>query len=195
MQVMEDPRKFVYRIDLNDRVVFANANWYDFARENDADELCAEAIIGRSLWEFIVDEATQDLFKILLSRIRQTGVSVTLPFRCDGPDLRRFMEVTLVPTDGLDVEFQNRIVRLESRKSVPLLKQDIPRTDELLLTCGWCKKIMLPGRRWVDVEVAVSELRLFDAPSLPRLSHGICEPCANSILQESQRLMGLRKQL
>lgn len=53
------------------------------------------------------------------------------------------------------------------------------RTGEWLVMSGWCKKVALPAHRWVEVEVAVSELHLFDAARLPQISQGICEACAD----------------
>ncbi len=182
-----DKREFIYRVDSQDRIVFANQNWYDFARENGVPTLSPDVVIGRSLWNFIENAEIQHLFQILLEKIRQSGVGVTLPYRCDAPDCRRFMELQVIPQPERGIEFHSRILRQETRDPVRLMEENVQRTDERLLMCGWCKKTALPDGRWVEVEVAVSALQLFDAPRLPRISHGMCGEC-RAALEQSLRL-------
>jgi hypothetical protein len=67
--------------------------------------------------------------------------------------------------------------QIDSREPVRLLDADCDRNDEFVTICGWCKKVRLEDLSWVEVEEAVQQLRIFDALSLPRLSHGMCEPC------------------
>ena len=178
--MLQDTRAFVYRVDAQDRVVFANAEWFDFARENSAVALKSDFVVGTSLWDFICHSETKHLFKILLQQVRATGKSVTLPYRCDSPDCRRFMELRIARLDYLGVEFQSRILRQEQRARVRLMADEVERTDALLTMCGWCKKVALPDDRWVEVEKAVNVLQLFDAPRLPRISHGICQECVDA---------------
>jgi hypothetical protein len=45
--------------------------------------------------------------------------------------------------------------------------------------CGWCKRVAI-GDAWMEVEDAVSELRLFERKVLPDISHGICPDCLES---------------
>lgn len=99
--IQDDKRGFIYRVDAQDRVVFANAEWFDFARENSAVSLKPEVVIGVSLWDFICSSETRHLFEILLKQVRATGKSVTLPYRCDSPDCRRFMELRIARLEGL----------------------------------------------------------------------------------------------
>jgi hypothetical protein len=72
--------------------------------------------------------------------------------------------------------------RLESRTPVPLLSRSVPRTDYVLTMCAWCKKLPVAGH-WVEIEVAVEALKLFDVTSLPMLSHGICPTCQDLVLR------------
>lgn len=60
------------------------------------------------------------------------------------------------------------------------MTNEVERTDAMLIMCGWCKKVALPDDRWVEVEEAVKVLQLFDAPRLPRISHGICRECLDA---------------
>ena len=53
MAAVEDKREFIYRVDAHDRIVFANAEWYNFAGENAAMTIKPAAVIGFLLWDFI----------------------------------------------------------------------------------------------------------------------------------------------
>lgn len=181
--VEEDKREFIYRVDPEDSIVFANANWYDFACENGEAALIPGVVVGSPLWSFICNSETRHLYEILLKKIRNTGRSVKVPYRCDSPDCRRFMELRIARLANQEVEFRSRILRLELRVPVRLLEGNVERTEELLIMCSWCKKVAVPDKGWVEVEEAVNVLRLFDKPRLPRISHGICDPCSVSFFQ------------
>jgi hypothetical protein len=179
---VEDKREFIYRVDAHDRIVFANAEWYDFAGENAAMPLKAPAVIGFLLWDFISHPETKELFHDLLKKVRETGRPVTFPYRCDSADCRRFMELQILRLPNQEIEFRSRILREERRAPVRLMEDKVERTEELLIMCSWCKKVAMPAQRWVEVETAVNELHLFDAARLPRISHGICQACASHLL-------------
>ena len=175
---MEDNREFIYRIDAQNRILFANENWYAFARENGVAALKSEIVIGQSLWGFVCNAETKHLFEVLLKKVRHSGVPLLLPYRCDSPECRRFMELRMRLLSDDEVEFRSLILRQEFWPPVRLMKAHVDRTDALLVMCGWCKKVAVPpGPRWVEVEEAVKELNLFHAQRLPGISHGICEPC------------------
>lgn len=184
----DDNREFIYRVDAKDRIVFANAAWYDFATENGAAILLPEAVVGVSLWSFVCNAETKQLFAVLLKKVRDSGHSVTLPYRCDGPDCRRFMELKISRETSEEIEFRSRIVRLELRPWVRLLQDQVERNDKLLSMCGWCKKVALRKDHWVEVEEAVNVLQLFDAARLPQITHGICPKCSNAFRERVDQL-------
>lgn len=181
----EDQRFFIYRIDQSDRINFANQEWFDFARENNAMALRPDAVIGSLLWNYISDEETRRLFQVLLGKVRETGAPVALPYRCDSGDCRRFMEMKIVPMPDRQVGFYSRILRDEPREKVRLMEPHAERTDGVLVMCSWCKKIPLPDGRWVEVEEAVKALNLFDAPRLPMISHTMCPECAAAFVKDA----------
>jgi hypothetical protein len=180
---VQDTRVFIYRVDAQDRIVFANAAWYDFARENGGETLHPKAVVGAPLWGFLCNAETQHLFQSLLRQVRDAGRPVTVPFRCDSPDCRRFMELELARLPDQVVEFRSRILRQERRAGVPLLDETVARSESMLTMCAWCKKVKLPDERWAEVEEAVNALQLFAVPHLPRISHGVCDECRRTLVQ------------
>lgn len=176
-----DTREFVYRVDAQNRLTSANAAWYDFARENGSQTLDRGSVMGCSLWNFIGDSETRHLFEIVFARVRQKGKPVTLSYRCDAPNLRRFMQLEIRPLPEAGIEFSSRILRQEARPRVALLDDTAGRADTFLTICAWCKKVALPDETWVEVEQAVERLNLFEGPILPRISHGVCPACMGEV--------------
>lgn len=93
--------EFIYRIDSRNHVVFVNEPWLRFAEANMQGPVSTDRFLNRSLFDFISGAETKHLYDILLQRIREGDFSVTLPFRCDSPALKRYMTMTISKqTDG-----------------------------------------------------------------------------------------------
>lgn len=170
-------RTYRYVVDDHNRIVEVDEAWLRFARENDAPHLDREAVVGKSLWDFIADLETRIIYDAILDRVRHAPLCVRLPFRCDSPAVRRFMELEIIPLNPGHVAFNSRLLRREKRPPLHLLQPDRRRADRMLIMCGWCKKIELSAVEWVEAEEGVARLGLFDQPLLPRISHGICPSC------------------
>ncbi len=84
------------------------------------------------------------------------------------------------------MEFHTRTLLEEERPTPILLDADVGRSDELLRSCGWCKKFLV-GDEWVEVEEAVQRLRLFQRRRLPSITHGICDGCYEKMNEVAAR--------
>jgi hypothetical protein len=179
----------IYRIDNKDRITHVNERWLLFAQENDAAVSChPDKIINRPIWEFIAGIETKHLYEIVLKKVRETQKSITLPFRCDAPSKRRFLELHITPASQGILEFASTLIREEPRDTVELLERDVPRADEFVRICSTCKKMELPGGCWVEVEDAVVALQLFEKSKLPQLTHGLCRECYAAGMAEADKL-------
>ena len=172
---MADGDTVVYRIDGNDKITFVNQEWDRFAAANAAESLVGEGSISNSVWNFISDETTQQIYRDMLKRIR-SGRRIRFPFRCDAPDCRRRLEMNMSPLERGSIEFQVRTLALEKRPPQALLDIQQQRSSTLLRMCAWCKKVWSDGA-WLEIEEAIVQMNLLDAPSLPMLTHTICEEC------------------
>lgn len=179
-----DPRRFVYRIDAEDRIAYVNEHWDEFARENDALYLLGSEVLDLPLWSFLGQPDVRYLYRTLVAQIRATGRSVTLPFRCDSPAVRRFMEMTMSRIEGAGIEFSCRILRLEPREPVALLDPSATRSDEFIRMCSWCKRIALTEESWAEVEEAIRRLDLFGYVLMPQITHSICAACDGRVKAE-----------
>jgi len=170
-----------YAIDDEDHLIRLDQGFYRFAEENGWDG--AGDSLGRSLWDFVAGHEVKKLQRLLLRRIRDEVRSVELPFRCDGPEVRREMEIRIAADkSGRVVMFSARLVDEEERdEPQPLLDPASPRGEELLTMCAWCDRFEVGGE-WVEVEEAAARLELFRRDELPALDHGICPRCNESLL-------------
>ncbi len=174
-------QKLVYQVDQRDVIVFADPEWDRFALANAGHGVSSAKVLGRSLWDFLVDSTTRQLYRLLLQRTRN-GCLLRFNFRCDSPDLRRLMEMEMSAAEGGAVQFRTRAVSETERESQSLWERREARSDDLLVACGWCKKVQVEGE-WEEVEEAVMHLRLFERALLPSITHGICEDCHRKVLR------------
>jgi hypothetical protein len=168
---------FDYGIDANDILVSLSDEWLEFARANGAGELTRERLIGRSLWQFVADDGTQKLYEAIFHRARRHCEEVTVPFRCDSPDLFRFMHLVISPNTGGDIELCGRMLREQKRPYLSILDRMIEHTTEALPICSVCLRMEIQAEKWVEPEQAVARLELFDAPKPPELDYRVCPDC------------------
>jgi len=120
---------------------------------------------------------------MLLRRVRGELRSVDLPFRCDGPGVRREMDIHIAAqSSGRFVLFSARLRAEDRRKEFqPLLAARTPRSQRTLTMCGWCDRFLV-GDEWVEVEEAVARLGLFELPEMPAIGHGVCPDCTELLM-------------
>ncbi len=169
-----------YAIDEHDHLIRVDDGYYRFAEENGWAD--AGSSLGRSLWDYVGGSEMVKLQRLLLRRIRDGVGDVELPFRCDGPNVRREMDIRIVARPGGRVVLFSSRLRSERERDLPqrLLDPATPRSAEVLAMCGWCDRFEVDGE-WVEVEEAAARLELFNRAELPALSHGVCPDC-NALL-------------
>ena len=165
-----------YRIDADDVVVSTGGGWASFAEANEAPEL-SDGADGRTLWSSIGDPDLRDLWRLVVTRVRDGAEPVVVPFRCDGPEARRWFEMTVTPERDGAVSFRSELTFEMPRPEVPALLRDAPRDETLpaLEVCCWCADAH-DGSEWRPVEVVLARRRLLEATP-PRVVQGICGRC------------------
>jgi len=187
---MNTDTKLVYRIDSQDRIVFVNENWQKFATTNDASELTKENVLNRSIWDFITDETTRHFYREVLERVR-SNKPVFFNFRCDSPDHKRFMKMK-ISCEFDEVIFETETLNLEKRDSQRILNRNEKRSNNLVVICGWCKKINISKMLWQEVEHAIETLGIFETEKLPQLSHGMCNHCYTDFTEQFKEKYSLQ---
>lgn len=170
-----------YQIDDRDRIDEVSGSWPEFATANGGAPL-ATSVLGRSLWKFVSDETTRQVYRDLIARVR-AGRTVSFSYRCDSPALRRFMRMTMSPGSNAAVIFNSVIVRTEPREPQLLTAPSIG-ADDLLRICGWCKRVAIDDT-WVEIEVAVDRLGIMDEQPAAGITHGMCPECVTRVAAEA----------
>ena len=174
-----------YIIDRDDQITYVSEDWWFFAEENEAGPDCyPPQLLGRTLWDFIAGEETRQLYRIMINKARSERKSVQIPIRCDSPELRREIMISLKSVGNGHIEFLCRTMQVETREPVDLLRRDVKRADSTIRICSFCKKIATPSGEWIDTELAIQRLALFIDTSLPQLSHGLCPSCHTAALAD-----------
>ena len=179
--------RLVYNIDAGGIIVAVDERWKEFWRANSAAGQPMREPVGTLLWSHFSDPTTVHLYEAMLARVRLRGKPLTVPFRCDAPDRRRYLELHIERLPAGIIQFSSVTLREEPRQWMPLLDARPRVSAKLIRMCSWCKRVALPD--WVEVEESVRRLRLFEPDAqVPGVTHSICETCAASVLETLKRL-------
>ena len=173
-----------YLINRENRIESINDGWWSFAEQNGGEKLMNEMVFYRDIGSFIACGRCQELYDMLIKRVRESKKTIDFSFRCDSPEKRRYMKMEMVPLEQDKVEFTSYLEREEERKPVALLEIFAARSVEIITICSWCKRIKAENGSWLDVEEAVEQMALFHQERLPKLSHGVCPVCCEILLKK-----------
>jgi hypothetical protein len=170
-----------YHLDEEFRIVSVDSAWSEFAIANGAPELLPPAPIGRSVWSYISDSTTAQLYLQIFESVRRKGVPLVFPIRCDSPALRRRLDLRVGRATQGGFEVSSAVIEISERPALRLLERQATRDpDTMLLMCSWCKNVQT-GHGWRPAEEATVLLGLFERATLPEITHGMCPACEETI--------------
>lgn len=179
-----------YTIDADDVIVEVSSSWQEFAKENYAVGLTEREVVGQSLWEFIKDDSTRSLYKVLLRAVRNKGQAISFPFRCDSPRMRRYMVMNVTPHASGQVSFTNELVETRSRNPEIFFQNTLGANKLYYVMCSVCNKVRpYEEDEWLEVEEAFESLAHLDDPV--QVVYEVCETCSNAMhssLQEYEQI-------
>ena len=172
-----------YAVDRSDVIAYVDHWWVAFASENGAPELQESSVVGRVIWEFIHDEPTISLYREVHDHVRASGHAVEVPFRCDSPTLKRYMQLTIIPGNEGQLLYESKVIRTVPQHCEKLLEQTAQRSKSFLTMCSFCKRCLLEPSGWLEMEDISLRLRMDDEPSVPELHYTVCPNCANRLCE------------
>lgn len=104
-----------YRIDAQGTLIFLSERWNDFLQNNLPPSKGVPDYLGSQLWNHLGDSTTILLYQALIARAQKTGKEVIVPFRCDAPARRRFLEMHVRSMENGVTEFRALTLREEPR--------------------------------------------------------------------------------
>ena len=167
------PHGCTYLIDRRDVVRSVSSSWVLFARSNDAQHLDRNNVVGRSLWEFVAGERVRAIYLKLLQRVRRHGESLIVPFRCDSPNCRRDMQLSLRPRAHGEVLFASQMIRSLPRETLTMPFISLGQASDSRPMCSFCLRILQVGQGWLELDEIAGHV----AASGAKLEHGVCPKC------------------
>jgi hypothetical protein len=174
-----------YRLDAHDRIVAVNEDWRRFATANGTGTLMPENVVGRPLRDFVSGDITRMFVDTLLQGVRLTGRERTVPYRCDSPDAKRYMEMTVSPAAGGGIVTSHRIVREEhfaAPNAFVAATGTGPKRD-LVKRCSMCNRLSRNGGDLVEPEVARSEGWLL-VGTATAVIYFVCKACQSLVKEQ-----------
>lgn len=174
-------------LDSENHILEVGGDWDRFALANGAPELIGERIIGRSLLDFVTGNVTRQFLLALLHIVREGRSSIELEYRCDSPQLRRYMlmQVSHV-VDGM-VRFQHTVLRVEPRDTPVPIKAAAQRGRDTFVRCSMCNRVK-QTHDWVEPD----GLMRTPSSSTEQLAviYGICESCKDELQKVKELCTG-----
>ncbi|MGM0596984.1 MAG: hypothetical protein ACQES9_08105 [Myxococcota bacterium] len=181
--IPEKQVKYFYHLDQDNNLCWFSDNWNKFALENKGgEEVLAENLKGKSLWSQIKDDETRQIYLDLVNKVRKTGNSLSVNAYCDSPELKRKLKIIISPLADNGIRFESRFIKLTPRKRLAILDVDVPRNEEFIKICSFCKNIEVQSEQWKTTEEAIDHLDLFKQEILPQLTHTICPTCYKNLI-------------
>ncbi len=174
-------------------------DWAGFAQANGGRDLEPARVIGRDLFAIIQGEPVRQVYRrfhdVLL---RGASKRVAFSFRCDCPELRRDLSLSITPVhrDGATTAFlyQSEIRDEQVRPRIPLFDFASGRFpadragDErpIVTLCSYCQRVAWPvgaegaARSWIEADTYYRQ----GGPTDIRVSHGMCPDCHRRLMRE-----------
>lgn len=185
MTLASEKTQISYSIDKNNIIRSIDTHFIAFANANGWDSAESD-VIDRHLGEFISGNEIKLLTEKLIEKVRITKRPISIPYRCDSPDVRRYLEMRLQLYPDNQILFANRILRV--------IPQDLPSysfsrsTDckDSISVCSWCNQAKLKENQWVDIDVAIKTLDLMAGDPKLKITHGLCNSCQATLTKASE---------
>lgn len=172
---MNNKNDVSYSIDKYDRIVRVGGTWDETARDSGSDRLIADRVTGTNLFSHISGEPTRNFVWTMIDAVRKLQRPCRRRYRCDTPNLKRNMEMTIMP-DGNDlVSLEHRLISTEPLSRPLLFRSAEPLDDRkpLRLRCSMCNRVRL-GQDWHEPD---EQPDLVGKPEPISVIYSICGGC------------------
>lgn len=172
--LMADGEPLYYRLDRDDRIVEVGGNWDQFAQQNGGDEIVSHRVIGTPLFKYIDGETSRDHIWTAVDSVRKLSAPRKLAYRCDSPDLKRYMEMLIKPDVAGGVVVEHTTLRVEPL--TPTIRfVSGGASQALVIRCSMCSRVRIKGL-WIEPDAAMAE-RLIAPNATHRVAYGVCVEC------------------
>ncbi|MBK5958307.1 hypothetical protein CCR97_08795 [Rhodoplanes elegans] len=174
------------RVDRSNRIVAVGGPWDEVAIANGGAAAVVARVLGTGLLDHVHGDPARMLVLTVLDRVRRFGTPRTVPYRCDTPGLKRWMEMTLTPAPDGTVTFEHRLLRCEPMQRPVRFAPARPGAPRgpAIIRCSSCNRVR-DASGWHEPDTVRFSAEAVgipggtppsqDAPIL--VGYGVCEAC------------------
>jgi hypothetical protein len=156
-------------LDRDNRIIYCNASWDRFARDNGGDQATFEHVNGLNVLSVCAD-ALKGFYRQMFNQCRTTRLTISHGYSCSSPEAARVARMTLRPhADYISV--QHTILSETKHPDTPLIFGEQYITKGLIRMCANCRRTF---NRETSSWEWIPQL-LVALPS--NATHGLCKPC------------------
>ena len=161
-----------YILDAEDSITEVSRGWDDFALENRGEDVVGSYVIGRKLQEFIQGDSTSMWIYSLIETARVKQKEIIRFYRCDSPDEKRYMKMTITPEANGTVAVTSQLLRTEKMKQRIGFVYSSAASNR---KCSICNKISYQDN-WLEPDDARVLGLLRDDDPVPVI-YSVCNDC------------------
>ncbi len=135
-----------YSINNNDIITEVNTDFIEFGKENAQGKFVPETWIGVDLFTSMVDFHSRFLHQLMLQRVRVRRKTLRYRYRCDSPNIARFMIMNIIPEGRNAVKYENIV---EDVVLMPNVFQFQFLSGSEVKRCSFCNSMYVNGN-WYD---------------------------------------------
>jgi len=171
--------KLSYWVDKKNTIQKVNDSWDQaMDAESWSHRAASFNIIGQNILDFIVDDITRMYVASMLDAVRVCAKPLVRPYRCDSPECKRYMQMTVTPdADGL-VRVSHELIKTEQLKQKAYFFNDQTNKNFSAhhVRCSLCNKLKKIGSsNWEDVDKLSDRGQMMQKGN-PVL-YGVCPKC------------------
>ena len=165
-----------FRLDKSDRITETGGAWDTMAHENGGDALCGGTVIGHPLYDYVSGDVSKMFVRTVIDGVRVLQRPRALPYRCDSPGLRRYMEMAITCEPGGGLLLEHRLLRTEATGRRFDFQTSNAPLRQMIVRCTHCNAIKHEGR-WGEPEAVLPE----QVSGALAVVYGVCPRCMERI--------------
>ncbi len=178
IRAMTDTILLEFSVDANNVIIAINGSWDEFADANDAPQLKKQHVVGKSLFDYISGNVTRQFVQKLLDIVRQKNTSACFDYRCDAPNLRRYLQMRLMANERGEVRISNYQLHTEPRVAPIFFIRSNQRDRHTRVRCSICN-LLKQAEQWVEAESLLKDKEPLTVPVI----YGVCPQCQHQLKQ------------
>ena len=174
-----------YWLDKNNIITNTNEYWNTFALENYGHKVLRPHVVGKPLFQFIKDDVTRMLMEAFISNARISNKELSRHYRCDSPQVKRFMEMRVIPEGNGVVRVENEVLReepLEETRNFVTRGVGTP----FLKRCSVCNRLN-DGNQWLEPDSSQMDHHFIGTSQTAFIAYTVCQDCKDETRKRLER--------